>query len=68
MSPKVQAIKAKQISGNRDLPSSPVVSTSIFQCMGSIPGWGIEIPHALKPNFKKKQDYIKRKSFCISTK
>lgn len=52
----------KNISG--DL----VVKTSCFQCggMGSIPGWGTEIPHTMWHRGKKKKKEWWLKSFLIS--
>ena len=53
-----------QTCNNRDFPGHPVIETSPSKagCMGSIPGWGVKIPHALGPknqNEKQKQYYNK---------
>ena len=41
----------------RDFPGNPVVKTPHFQCrgMGSIPGWGTKISHAVRVGKKKKK-------------
>ena len=46
----------------RDFPGSPVVKTSPSTAgvVGSIPGWGAKVPHALG---SKKQN-IKQKQYC----
>ena len=40
----------------RDFPGSPVVKTSPSNAgdVGSIPGWGAKIPHALQPEEQNK--------------
>ena len=42
---------------NRDFPGHPVIKTlpSKEGCMGSIPGWGAKIPHALGPKKTKQK-------------
>ena len=45
-----------------DFPGGPVVKTSSSNVggVGSIPGWGAKIPHALQP----KNQNIKQKQYC----
>ena len=47
---------------NQGLPGRPVVETSPSNAggVGSIPGWGAKISHALQP----KNQNIKRKQYC----
>ena len=46
----------------REFPGSPVVKTLPANAggMGSIPGWGAKIPHALGP----KNQNTKQKQYC----
>ena len=46
-----------------DFPGSPVLKTSPSTAggVGSIPGWGTKIPHALQP---KKSKHKKKKQYC----
>ena len=46
----------------RDFPGGPVVKTSPSNAggVGSIPGWGARVPHALQP----KDQNIKQKQYC----
>ena len=47
----------------RDFPGGPVVKTSLSNAggVGSIPGQGAKIPHALQPKKKNKKQNIKIK-------
>ena len=46
-----------KILGSRDFAGSPVVRTSSSSAAGrgSVPGWGIKIPHAVQCGQKKKK-------------
>ena len=60
---EIEIIKKKLIDKeNWDFPSGPVVNTlpSRARGVGSIPGWGAKIPHALWP----KNQNIKLKQYC----
>ena len=45
----------------RDFLGGPVVKTPHFQCrgMGSIPGWGPKISHAVQVGQKKKKSHLR---------
>ena len=47
----------------RDFHGSPLVKTSLSNAggVGSIPGWGAKIPHALR--LKKKQNIFKKRQY-----
>ena len=44
----------------RDFPDGPVVKESALECrdMGSVPGWGTKIPHAMEQLSKKERKII----------
>ena len=45
---------------NRDFPGGPVVTTPLFNAggVGSIPGQGTKIPHAMQCGQKKKREIM----------
>ena len=49
---------------NRDFPGGPVVKTSPSKAgdAGSVPDWGVKIPHASSP--KKTKHKKKKKQYC----